>query len=119
MCSWWAKPMCPPATALAAARSELARTLGKPSPSLKKSSTIQLRTRWNFCRSPKPSRRTSWQKSIEPLLPLLTPDMIEALQLLGFNFRKALGEPLTELLADFLHSKGKRAPNAARQPQRK
>lgn len=59
------------------------------------------------------------QKSIEPLLPLLTPDMIEALQLLGFNFRKALGEPLTELLADFLHSKGKRAPNAARQPQRK
>jgi len=45
--------------------------------------------------------------------------MIEALQLLGFNFRKALGEPLTELLADFVHSKGKRAPNAARQPQRK
>ena len=59
------------------------------------------------------------QKSIEPLLPLLTADMIEALQLLGFNFRKALGEPLTELLADFLHSKGKRTPSQARPQQRK
>lgn len=59
------------------------------------------------------------QVSIEPLLPLLTADMIVALQLLGFNFRKALGEPLTELLADFLHSKGKRAPSPARQPPRK
>ena len=59
------------------------------------------------------------QASIEPLLPLLTADMIVALQLLGFNFRKALGEPLTELLADFLHSKGKRAPSAVRQPPRK
>lgn len=40
-------------------------------------------------------------KAIEPLLPLLTQDIITALQLLGFNFRKALGEPLRQLLADF------------------
>ena len=59
------------------------------------------------------------QNSIGPLLPLLTADMIVALQLLGFNFRKALGEPLTELLADFVHSKGKRAPTPARPQQRK
>lgn len=47
-------------------------------------------------------------KAIEPLLPLLTQDIITALQLLGFNFRKALGEPLRQLLADFPLSKGTR-----------
>ncbi len=57
--------------------------------------------------------------SIEPLLTLLTPDMIGALQLLGFNFRKALGEPLTQLLADFLLSKGNRAAPSSRPQQRK
>ena len=57
-------------------------------------------------------------KAIEPLLPLLTPDIITALQLLGFNFRKALGEPLTQLLADFLLSKGTRTA-AVRTQQRK
>ena len=57
-------------------------------------------------------------KAIEPLLPLLTQDIITALQLLGFNFRKALGEPLTQLLADFLLSKGTRTA-AVRTQQRK
>jgi hypothetical protein len=57
------------------------------------------------------------KNSIEPLLPLLTPDMIEALQLLGFNFRQALGEPLTQLLADFLLSKGVK-PSSTPRPKR-
>jgi hypothetical protein len=57
--------------------------------------------------------------AIKPLLPLLTADMIEALQLLGFNFRKALGEPLTQLLADFLLSKGKQPSPQARPQNRK
>lgn len=59
------------------------------------------------------------EASIEPLVPLLTADMIDALQLLGFNFRKAIGEPLTQLLADFLLSKGKPSTGPGRPPQRK
>jgi hypothetical protein len=58
------------------------------------------------------------EAAIEQLSPLLTAEMIVALQLLGFNFRKALGEPLTDLLADYLHSRGKPAQTAAR-PQGK
>ncbi len=49
--------------------------------------------------------------ALEPLIGILTPEVIDALQLLGFNFRQAIGEPLTDLLADFLRSKGGR-PNA-------
>lgn len=56
---------------------------------------------------------------IEPLLPLLNPEMITALQLLGFNFRRAIGEPLTQLLADYLLSKAPRPPSVSRQPNPK
>ena len=59
------------------------------------------------------------QSSVEPLLPLLTPDMIEALQLLGFNFRQAIGEPLTQLLAEYLLSKGPQSSTSPRQLKRK
>lgn len=38
-------------------------------------------------------------KSIETLEPLISQSTLQVLQMLGFNFKKAIGEPLTELLS--------------------
>ncbi|MCL6634023.1 MAG: hypothetical protein K6T63_15510 [Alicyclobacillus herbarius] len=37
---------------------------------------------------------------------LITADTLKAMQLLGFNFRAAIGEPLTELCAEAIRGKG-------------
>lgn len=42
---------------------------------------------------------------IETLKPLLSIETVNVLQLLGFNFRKAIGEPLTELVERAILSK--------------
>ena len=42
---------------------------------------------------------------IEALKPLLSIETVNVLQLLGFNFRKAIGEPLTELVERAILSK--------------
>lgn len=45
------------------------------------------------------------QASIDLIKPLLSKEMFNIMQILGFNFRKAIGEPLTELLSAWISSK--------------
>ncbi len=45
------------------------------------------------------------EKALEVLMPLLSVETLTVLQLLGFNFREAIGEPLTLLLQKFITSK--------------
>lgn len=42
---------------------------------------------------------------IELLQPLLSVETVTVLQLLGFNFRKAIGEPLTDLVGKFISTR--------------
>ncbi len=44
-------------------------------------------------------------EGIDLLTPLLSAEMLTVLQLVGFNFKKAIGEPLTFLLQKFIASK--------------
>jgi hypothetical protein len=45
------------------------------------------------------------ENAIDVLTPLLSVEMLTVLQLVGFNFKKAIGEPLTLLLQKFITSK--------------
>jgi len=45
------------------------------------------------------------EEAIDVLTPLLSVEMLTVLQLVGFNFKKAIGEPLTLLLQKFITSK--------------
>src|SRR6266567_4603504 len=45
------------------------------------------------------------EKAIDVLTPLLSVEMLTVLQLVGFNFKKAIGEPLTTLLQKAITSK--------------
>ena len=45
------------------------------------------------------------EKAIDSLTPLLSIEMLTVLQLVGFNFKKVIGEPLTLLLQTILHQK--------------
>lgn len=47
---------------------------------------------------------TEQARNIESLKPLLSKDTINILQLLGFNFKKAIGEPLTQLINSLIFS---------------
>lgn len=47
----------------------------------------------------------SSKEVIDLVTPLLSVEVVTILQLLGFNFKKAIGEPLTELVAQFISSK--------------
>lgn len=51
------------------------------------------------------SNSASSDEMIDVISPLLSVEVVTILQLLGFNFRKAIGEPLTELVAEFISSK--------------
>jgi flagellar biosynthesis/type III secretory pathway chaperone len=48
---------------------------------------------------------TNIEKAIDSFTPLLSVEMLTVLQLVGFNFKKAIGEPLTLLLQKFITSK--------------
>jgi hypothetical protein len=48
---------------------------------------------------------TNIEKGIDSLKPLLSVEMLTVLQLVGFNFKKAIGEPLTLLLQKFITSR--------------
>jgi predicted helicase len=58
------------------------------------------------------------QQVITFLQPLLSVEMVTVLQLVGFNFRKAIGEPLTELIARLILAKAQEDPSAAQEIQR-
>lgn len=45
------------------------------------------------------------EKSIDIVLDLLNSDTLKTLQLLGYNYKKAIGEPLTQITAEFLKAK--------------
>ena len=45
------------------------------------------------------------EKSIDVLLNLLNSDTLKTLQLLGYNYKKAIGEPLAQITSDFLKNK--------------
>lgn len=45
------------------------------------------------------------QKQIQALKPLLSVEMVNILQLVGFNFRQGIGAPLTKRLKDAIESK--------------
>lgn len=45
------------------------------------------------------------QSMIDLITPILSKEIFNIMQILGFNFKQAIGEPLTELLASFIRSK--------------
>lgn len=45
------------------------------------------------------------EKALAVFKPLLSKETFSILQMLGFNFKKAIGEPLTNLLRELIHSK--------------
>lgn len=45
------------------------------------------------------------QEGINVIKPILSKEIFNMMQILGFNFKEAIGEPLTELLAAFIRSK--------------
>ncbi|MFN0089296.1 MAG: hypothetical protein ACKVWR_03355 [Acidimicrobiales bacterium] len=55
---------------------------------------------------------------IDLLTPILSVETITVLQLLGFNFKKAIGEPLTTLVSQLISSKTPPSPGAATEAQR-
>src|SRR6266567_9273568 len=52
------------------------------------------------------------ENAIDVLTPLLSVEMLTVLQLVGFNFKKAIGEPLTLLLQKFITSKAPADPQS-------
>ncbi len=44
------------------------------------------------------------QSGIDAIKPILSKEIFNIMQILGFNFKQAIGEPLTELLASFIRS---------------
>lgn len=50
-------------------------------------------------------------EDLNNLLSLISVDTLRAMQLLGFNYKAAIGEPLTKLCADKISSLGKRNNN--------
>jgi hypothetical protein len=63
--------------------------------------------------SPGGSQGTAARAQLEALKALLSTETVTILQLLGFNFREAIGGPLTTLVSDFILSK---APTGTRGP---
>jgi hypothetical protein len=52
------------------------------------------------------------------LKPILSAETVNVLQLLGFNFKRAVGEPLTDLLAQLIMSKARQDPTDQAEVQR-
>lgn len=57
----------------------------------------------------------SGQEIIDLLQPVLSVETVTVLQLIGFNFRKGIGEPLTELVSRAILSKAAPDPASPRQ----
>lgn len=52
-------------------------------------------------------------KSMDVFVELLSKDTLKTMQLLGFNYREAIGEPLTEVCAELIHKKIGERSNAS------
>ena len=57
------------------------------------------------------SPQTDKIDSFEQLKDLISVDTLKTMQLLGFNYKAAIGEPLTKLCADAISSLGKKGTN--------
>jgi hypothetical protein len=58
---------------------------------------------------------------MEIIKPLLSVETLTVLQLLGFNFKQAIGEPLTELVAGLIAAKARgvqKVPNTQKRSGR-
>lgn len=55
---------------------------------------------------------------IDLLKPILSVETITVLQLLGFNFKRAIGEPLTDLVAQLIATKAPSQHTAQRRPSK-
>lgn len=51
------------------------------------------------------AQAANMENALDTLTPLLSVETLTVLQLLGFNFKQAIGEPLTLLLQKFITSK--------------
>ena len=60
----------------------------------------------------------SVQEVIDLLQPILSVETVTVLQLIGFNFRQAIGQPLTQLLARLILSKAQTDSSVAQEIQR-
>jgi hypothetical protein len=60
----------------------------------------------------------SAREAIDAIEKLLTPEFVTVMQLLGFNFRRAVGEPLTGLVAALISSRTPLSPEADLELQR-
>jgi hypothetical protein len=58
------------------------------------------------------------QRIIDLIQPLLSVEMVTVLQLVGFNFRKAIGGPLTELISRLILSRAQMDPSQLLEIQR-
>jgi hypothetical protein len=58
------------------------------------------------------------QEIIDLIQPLLSVETVTVLQLIGFNFRKAIGEPLTQLVGQLISSKAQADPALTLELQR-
>ncbi|MCK2025098.1 hypothetical protein KZC56_02210 [Microbacterium sp. SSW1-47] len=65
----------------------------------------------NFAESMGEAEGEKFRTSIEGMKPLLSVETVNILQLLGFNFRRAIGEPLTALVAHLISARAQE-PNA-------
>jgi hypothetical protein len=57
------------------------------------------------------------EQTVDLLRPILSVETITVLQLIGFNFRRALGEPLTELVSRLILAHAEAAPTLALEVQ--
>ena len=58
------------------------------------------------------------QQFLDIVQPILKPETLTVLQLLGFNFRRAIGEPLTQLLRSMILAQAPSGPEASAELQR-
>lgn len=58
-----------------------------------------------FIKQSNPDNVEKIQSGIDMIKPILSKEIFNIMQILGFNFKQAIGEPSTELLASFIRSK--------------
>lgn len=67
-----------------------------------------------------PEKKSDQEEAFEQLRALISADTLRTMQLLGFNYKAAIGEPLTEICANAIRRLGKSGQNSGgHQPRKK
>ncbi|SIS52087.1 hypothetical protein [Salimicrobium flavidum] len=66
----------------------------------------------SFAKNEGGEKAREMEDTLEQIKPLLSKETVNILQLLGFNFQKALGQPLTDLIEGMISSKN---PNSGKE----